>query len=87
MTPLLAEAFQKIARLPARIQDELAMTILEEVDWNAAWNRAAGHEDQPQDPASNSRTPYDELQDQLTVCIQPTRSSNNERSGEEAAGE
>jgi hypothetical protein len=40
MTKLLTEDFEKAARLPDGLQDEIATELLEELAWEGRWERA-----------------------------------------------
>lgn len=40
MTKLLAEAFEKVSRLPETLQDQLARELLDELAWESRWDEA-----------------------------------------------
>ncbi len=39
MTRLLAQAFEKAARLSDDLQDQLAQELLEEIEWESRWDQ------------------------------------------------
>lgn len=39
MTKLLAKAFEKASQLPENLQDELARALIDELTWEAQWDR------------------------------------------------
>jgi hypothetical protein len=69
MTPLLQEAVSKLSALPERVQDELALHILDELDWNRRWTEAGGQAG----GAGNHRSSRPSNHD-LAVCM-TTRTS------------
>jgi hypothetical protein len=40
MTKLLAQAFDKASELPENLQDELARELLDDLAWEARWDKA-----------------------------------------------
>ena len=46
MTKLLAEAFDKASKLSEGIQDDLARQLIDEIEWEARWDKtlATSHE-------------------------------------------
>lgn len=39
MTELLSQAFEKASKLPDDIQDQIAIDLLEEIEWEFSWDQ------------------------------------------------
>lgn len=46
MTRLLSQAFEKASQLPDELQDQVALELLEEIEWESRWDDAL-HTSQP----------------------------------------
>jgi hypothetical protein len=39
MTDLLSQAFERASKLPDDIQDQIALDLLEEIEWESRWDQ------------------------------------------------
>lgn len=43
MTKLLTQAFEKASELPNDLQDQLALEVIEEIEWESRWDQTLAH--------------------------------------------
>ena len=43
MTKLLTQAFEKASGLPDDLQDQLAIEVIEEIEWESRWDQTLAH--------------------------------------------
>jgi hypothetical protein len=53
MTKLLAKAFEKASQLPENLQDELARALIDELTWEAHWDRTLAETSDQLDKMAN----------------------------------